>query len=77
MAHKRIVTATRISTTPTRVIRSSPSRVIASPLRIVNVRVRPSVTNRRVIEHKVRSHPHYYATENYLNSSYAKVGHIL
>lgn len=80
MAHKRIVTSSRITSSPVRItsrIVRSPSRVIASPLRIVNVRVRPSVTNRRVIEHKVRSHPHYYATENYLNSSYAKVGHTL
>jgi len=70
VAHKRLVTGTRITTTPSRVYRATPTRVITSPIRLISVRVRPSVLNREYkrIENKVRTHPHYYATEHYLNS---------
>lgn len=66
----------RSSVTPLRVIRSSvtPTRVITSPIRVV-VRSRPSVLNREFkrIESRTLTHPHYYATESYLNSSEARV----
>lgn len=66
----------RSSVTPIRVIRSSltPTRVITSPIRVV-VRTRPSILNREIkrIESRALTHPHYYATESYLNSSEARV----
>lgn len=75
VAHKRIVTGTRITTTPSRYLRSSPVRVVTSPIRVIG-RVSPATLKREIqrIENKVRSHPHFYATEHYLNSSNVKVG---
>lgn len=65
----------RIIRTPVRVI-TSPVRVVTSPCRVVSVRTRPSIINREYqrIENRARTHPHYYATEHYLNSSDSKVG---
>lgn len=64
--------ATRIISSPIRVIRSirSPVRVITSPARTMTIRVRPSVINREYsrIENKIRSCPAYLPTESYLNS---------
>jgi len=91
-AHKRLVTGTRITTTPTRIISTrvfrsptrvirsvtptrvyrsyTPARVITSPIRVINIRTRPSVLSRELkrIESRALTHPHYYATESYLNS---------
>lgn len=83
MAHKRLVTGTRILSSPARyvsspvrLVRSAPSvRVVSSPIRVLNVRSQrlPSSVLLNREYSKVRSHPHYYATENYLNSSSVKV----
>lgn len=110
VAHKRLVTGTRITTspsriittrvirpsplryihtsvTPTRFIRASvtpsrfirasvtPTRVITSPVRVINFRTRPSVLAREFkrIESRALTHPHYYATESYLNSEACRV----
>lgn len=54
----------------------SPSRVITSPARICNIRVRPSVLSREFgrIDRKYRSSPFgVNDTEEYLNSAYAQV----
>lgn len=64
--------ATRIISSPIRVIRSihSPVRVITSPARTMTIRVRPSIINRELnrIENKIRLSPAYLPTESYLNS---------
>lgn len=83
VAHKRLVTGTRILSSPVRIVsspvrlvRSVPSvRVVTSPIRVLNVRSsrQPSSALLNREYSKVRSHPHYYATENYLNSSSVKV----
>lgn len=75
----------RVIATPVRIVsRSSPVRFIRTPIRVVSspgrvvsvTRTRPSLFNREIqrIENRARTHPHYYATEHYLNSSDAKVG---
>lgn len=89
IAHKRLVTGTRITTTPsryistrvyhstpTRVFRATPTRVITSPIRVINIRTRPSVLTREIkrIESRAYTRPHYYHTEHYLNSNDVKVG---
>lgn len=97
IAHKRLVTGTRITTSPTRIISTrvfrspptrvirtspirvyrsvTPARVITSPIRVINVRTRPSVLSRELkrIESRALTHPHYYATESYLNSEGSRV----